>query len=108
GLRSGVPSLRGRPPGAPLGLQGHPPVPPGNPPVVKQVAGSGVPGHPVVTQRSPGTSIQGETVMSKPQTPEPLFREITSEPLYLRRRDFLRNAGLGVLTAAATGAGLVK
>jgi sulfoxide reductase catalytic subunit YedY len=44
--------------------------------------------------------------MSKPETPEP-SREVTPEPLYLRRREFLRNAGLGVLTAAAAGAGLV-
>jgi sulfoxide reductase catalytic subunit YedY len=46
--------------------------------------------------------------MSKPDTPEPPSREVTPEPLYLRRREFLRNAGLGVLTAAATGVGLVK
>ena len=46
--------------------------------------------------------------MSKPETPEPPSREITPEPLYLRRREFLRNAGLGVLTAAATGVGLVR
>ncbi|HET9035265.1 MAG TPA: protein-methionine-sulfoxide reductase catalytic subunit MsrP [Myxococcaceae bacterium] len=45
--------------------------------------------------------------MSKPETPEPPSGEITPEPLYLRRREFLRNAGLGVLTAAATGVGLV-
>ena len=46
--------------------------------------------------------------MSKPETPEPPSREITPEPLYLRRRQFLRNAGLGVLTAAATGVGLIR
>jgi sulfoxide reductase catalytic subunit YedY len=46
--------------------------------------------------------------MSKPQTPEPPPREITPEPQYLRRREFLRNAGLGALTAAATGVGLVR
>jgi len=46
--------------------------------------------------------------MSKPETPEPPFREITPEPHYLRRREFLRNAGLGVLTAAATGVGLIR
>jgi len=46
--------------------------------------------------------------MSKPETPEPPSREITPEPHYLRRREFLRNAGLGVLTAAATGVGLVR
>jgi sulfoxide reductase catalytic subunit YedY len=45
--------------------------------------------------------------MSKPETPEPPSAEITPEPLYLRRREFLRNAGLGVVTAAATGVGLV-
>ena len=44
--------------------------------------------------------------MSKPETPEPPSREVTPEPLY-RRRDFLKNAGLGVLTAAAAGTGLV-
>jgi sulfoxide reductase catalytic subunit YedY len=46
--------------------------------------------------------------MSKPETPEPPSREVTPEPHYLRRREFLRNAGLGVLTAAATGVGLVR
>ena len=46
--------------------------------------------------------------MSKPETPEPPSREITPEPHYLRRREFLRNAGLGVLTAAATGVGLIR
>jgi len=46
--------------------------------------------------------------MSKPTTPEPPSGEITPEPLHLRRREFLRNAGLGVLTAAATGVGLVR
>ncbi|HVP60762.1 MAG TPA: protein-methionine-sulfoxide reductase catalytic subunit MsrP [Myxococcaceae bacterium] len=45
--------------------------------------------------------------MRKPETPEPPSRAVTPEPLYLRRREFLRNAGLGVLTAAATGTGLV-
>src|SRR5262252_4663424 len=45
--------------------------------------------------------------MSKPATPEPPPSEVTPEPLYLRRREFLKSAGLGVLTAAATGAGLV-
>ena len=45
--------------------------------------------------------------MPKPETPEPPSREVTPEPLYLRRREFLKNAGLGVLTAAATGAGLI-
>ena len=45
--------------------------------------------------------------MSKPTTPEPPSREVTPEPLYVRRREFLKNAGLGVLTAAATGAGLI-
>ena len=45
--------------------------------------------------------------MSKPETPEPPSGEITPEPLFWRRREFLRNAGLGVLTAAATGTGLV-
>jgi len=46
--------------------------------------------------------------MSKPETPEPPSREITPETRYLRRREFLRNAGLGVLTAAATGVGLIR
>ncbi len=46
--------------------------------------------------------------MSKPETPEPPSREITAEPLYLRRREFLKNVGLGTLTAAATGAGLIR
>jgi methionine sulfoxide reductase catalytic subunit len=45
--------------------------------------------------------------MSKPETPEPLSGEITPQPLYLRRREFLKKAGLGALTAGATGAGLV-
>ncbi|MGZ6070339.1 MAG: protein-methionine-sulfoxide reductase catalytic subunit MsrP [Myxococcaceae bacterium] len=45
--------------------------------------------------------------MPKPETPEPPSREITPEPLHLRRREFLKNAGLGALTAVATGAGLV-
>jgi sulfoxide reductase catalytic subunit YedY len=45
--------------------------------------------------------------MPKPEIPEPPSSEVTAEPLYLRRREFLKNAGLGVLTAAATGAGLV-
>jgi sulfoxide reductase catalytic subunit YedY len=46
--------------------------------------------------------------MAKPDTPEPPSSEVTPEPVYVRRREFLRNAGLGVLTAAATGVGLVK
>jgi methionine sulfoxide reductase catalytic subunit len=45
--------------------------------------------------------------MTKPSTPEPPESEITPEPLYLRRREFLRNAGLAALTAGATGAGLL-
>ena len=45
--------------------------------------------------------------MSKPETPEPPSRDVTPEPVYLHRREFLRNAGLGVLTAAAAGTGLV-
>jgi sulfoxide reductase catalytic subunit YedY len=45
--------------------------------------------------------------MPKPETPEPPSREITPEPLHLQRREFLKNAGLGALTAVATGAGLV-
>jgi methionine sulfoxide reductase catalytic subunit len=45
--------------------------------------------------------------MPKPETPQPPAREVTPEPLYLRRREFLKNVGLGLLTAGATGAGLV-
>jgi methionine sulfoxide reductase catalytic subunit len=45
--------------------------------------------------------------MTKPKTPEPRASEITPEPLYLRRREFIKNAGLTVLTAGATGAGLL-
>jgi sulfoxide reductase catalytic subunit YedY len=45
--------------------------------------------------------------MTKPKTPEPPGSEITPEPLYLRRREFIKNAGLAVLTAGATGAGLL-
>jgi sulfoxide reductase catalytic subunit YedY len=45
--------------------------------------------------------------MTKPKTPEPPGSEITPEPLYLRRREFIKNAGLAALTAGATGAGLL-
>jgi methionine sulfoxide reductase catalytic subunit len=45
--------------------------------------------------------------MTKPSTPEPPESEVTAEPLYLRRREFLKNAGLAVVTAGATGAGLL-
>jgi sulfoxide reductase catalytic subunit YedY len=45
--------------------------------------------------------------MTKPRTPEPPEAEVTPEPLYLRRREFLKNAGLAALTAGATGAGLI-
>ena len=40
--------------------------------------------------------------------PEPPSGEITPEPLYQRRREFLRNAALFTGTAAAVGAGLVR
>jgi sulfoxide reductase catalytic subunit YedY len=45
--------------------------------------------------------------MTKPRTPEPPEAEVTPEPLYMRRREFLRNAGLATLTAGGTGAGLL-
>jgi sulfoxide reductase catalytic subunit YedY len=45
--------------------------------------------------------------MTKPKTPEPPASEITPESLHLRRREFIKNAGLAVLTAGATGAGLL-
>ena len=45
--------------------------------------------------------------MTKPKTPEPPASEMTPEPLYLRRREFIKNAGLTVLTAGVTGAGLL-
>jgi sulfoxide reductase catalytic subunit YedY len=45
--------------------------------------------------------------MTRPKRPEPPASEITPEPLYLRRREFIKNAGLAALTAGATGAGLL-
>jgi len=45
--------------------------------------------------------------MTKPHTPEPPDNEVTPEPLYLGRREFLKNAGLATLTAGGTGAGLL-
>ena len=38
--------------------------------------------------------------------PEPLGSEITSESLYLRRREFIKSAALFTGTAAAVGTGL--
>jgi methionine sulfoxide reductase catalytic subunit len=40
--------------------------------------------------------------------PEPRGREITSEALYLRRREFLKNSALALGTAVVVGAGLTR
>ncbi|WPB79006.1 protein-methionine-sulfoxide reductase catalytic subunit MsrP [Archangium violaceum] len=42
----------------------------------------------------------------RPKLPEPQGSEITSESLYLRRREFIKSAALFTGTAAAVGAGL--
>jgi sulfoxide reductase catalytic subunit YedY len=44
--------------------------------------------------------------MSEKKAPEPPSSEITPEPLYVRRREFLKNAGLFAGTAAVVGGGL--
>ena len=44
--------------------------------------------------------------MSEKKAPEPPSSEITSEQQYLRRREFLKNAGLFAGTAAVVGGGL--
>jgi methionine sulfoxide reductase catalytic subunit len=43
-----------------------------------------------------------------PSAPQPPSREITSEALYLRRREFLKNGALALGTAAVVGAGLTR
>ena len=44
--------------------------------------------------------------MSEKKAPEPPSSEITSESQYLRRREFIKNAGLFAGTAAVVGGGL--
>ena len=44
---------------------------------------------------------------TRPQTPEPRSSEITSESLYLNRREFLKNGALAAGTAFAVGGGLL-
>jgi len=44
--------------------------------------------------------------MSDKKAPEPPNSEVTPEPLYLRRREFIKNAGLFAGTAAVVGGGL--
>src|SRR4051812_48558776 len=49
----------------------------------------------------------GALPVKKERFEQPASSEITKEDLYLRRRDFIKNAGLFTATGLAWGAGLI-